>query len=207
LHQGQYSWRIGQIKIRRKIPSSIKSMEVTMKQIGFLAAVVICATPALPDLAAAQTVPAIPPSITTPDKVESRLGTLDFRDGMPSPATMAKVYDNLDFTHAVNAFMNTMQGVNLAAIRKGVLAVGVKDNEIGLFSELMDAKSLFLTANADTVYFFGFIDLAKGPMVFETAAGCARRARRHVVALGHRFRLARPRSQPGRQIPSLAAWV
>ena len=32
----------------------------------------------------------------------------------------------------------------------------------------MDAKSLFLTANADTVYFVGFIDLTKGPMVFET---------------------------------------
>ena len=142
-----------------------------MKQIGHLAAVVVCATLVLPRLAAAQTAPAIPPSITTPDKVESRLGTLDFKDGMPSPATMAKVYDNLDFTHALNAFMNTMQGVNMAAIRKGVLAVGVKDNEIGLFSELMDAKSLFLTANADTVYFFGFIDLTKGPMVFETPPG------------------------------------
>src|SRR6476619_996544 len=90
---------------------------------------------------------------------------------MPSPATMAKVYDNLDFTHAVNAFMNTMQGVNMAAIRKGVFAVGLKDNEIGLFSELMDSKSLFLTANADTVYFVGFIDLTKGPMVFETPPG------------------------------------
>jgi hypothetical protein len=33
--------------------------------------------------------------------------------------------------------------------------------------QLMDAKSLFLTANADTVYFLGFIDLSKGPMVFE----------------------------------------
>ena len=64
--------------------------------------------------------------------------------------------------------MNTMQGVNMEAIRKGILAVGIKDNEIGLFSELMDAKSLFLTANADTVYFVGFIDLSKGPMVFET---------------------------------------
>ena len=49
-----------------------------------------------------------------------------------------------------------------------MLDVGVKDNEIGLFSELMDAKSLFLTANADTIYFVGFIDLSKGPMVFET---------------------------------------
>ena len=56
----------------------------------------------------------------------------------------------------------------MAAIRKGISRVGVKDNEILVFSELMDAKSLFLTANADTVYFFGFIDLTKGPMVFET---------------------------------------
>ncbi len=142
-----------------------------MKQIGLLAAVVVCATLVLPRLAAAQTAPAIPPSITTPDRVQSRLGTLDFKDGMPSPATLAKVYDNLDFTHAVNAFMNTFQGVNMAAARKGILAVGVKDNEIGVFSELMDAKSLFLTANADTVYFFGFIDLTKGPIVFETPPG------------------------------------
>ena len=35
----------------------------------------------------------------------------------------------------------------------------------------MDAKSLFLTTNADTVYFLGFIDLSKGPMVFETPPG------------------------------------
>jgi Uncharacterized conserved protein len=43
----------------------------------------------------------------------------------------------------------------------------VKDNEIGIFPELMDARSLFLTANADTVYFVGFIDVSKGPIVFE----------------------------------------
>jgi hypothetical protein len=43
----------------------------------------------------------------------------------------------------------------------------VKDNEVIVFSELMDAKSLFLTANADTVYAFGVLDLTKGPMVLE----------------------------------------
>jgi hypothetical protein len=32
----------------------------------------------------------------------------------------------------------------------------------------MDASSLFLTANADTVYFLGCLDLTKGPMVFES---------------------------------------
>ena len=61
-----------------------------------------------------------------------------------------------------------MQGVNAAALRKGFLDLGVKDNEILVFSRLMDAKSLFLTANADTVYFVGILDLTKGPMVLET---------------------------------------
>jgi hypothetical protein len=102
-----------------------------------------------------------------PDKVESRFGTLEFKDGAPSADTSAKVYDNLDFTHAYETFVNTMQGVSLVAARRGFLDAGVKDNEILIFSELMDAKSLFLTANADTVYFLGFIDVSKGPMVFE----------------------------------------
>lgn len=140
-----------------------------MKQIGFGAATVVCvATLAIPGLAAAQTAPAIPPSITTPDKVETRLGTLDFKDGFPSPETVEKVYDNLDFTHALDAYLNTFQGANAAAIHEGFQSIGVKDNELLIFSELMDAKSLFLTANADTVYFIGFIDLSNGPMVFET---------------------------------------
>jgi hypothetical protein len=139
-----------------------------MKQrLRTLAVVAGFAVLALPRLAAAQASPGIPPAITTPDKVETRIGTLDFKDGTPSKDTVAKVYDNLDFTHAFEAFMNTMQGVSTAALRKGFLDIGVKDNEILIFSELMDAKSLFLTANADTVYFLGFIDLSKGPMVLE----------------------------------------
>jgi hypothetical protein len=118
--------------------------------------------------AAAQTAAAIPSSITTPDKVETRIGTLEFKDGAPNKATLEKAYDQIDFTHAYNAFANTMQGVSLVAVRRGFLDAGVKDNEILIFSELMDAKSLFLTANADTVYFVGVIDVSKGPMVLET---------------------------------------
>ena len=109
----------------------------------------------------------IPAAITTPDKVETRIGTLDFKDGAPSKATLEKAYDQIDFTHAYNAFVNTMQGVSLVAARRGALEVGCKDNEILVFSELLDAKGLLLTANADTVYFLGFIDVSKGPMVFE----------------------------------------
>jgi hypothetical protein len=110
----------------------------------------------------------IPPPLNTPNRVETRLGPLDFKDGAPSKETLDKVYDNLDYTHAFDAFVNTMQGVSIEAVHKGLLSVGVKDNEVILFSELMDAKSLFLTANADTIYAIGFLDLTKGPVVLET---------------------------------------
>jgi hypothetical protein len=85
---------------------------------GFLSSVAACAALLLPQMAAAE-VP-IPPSINTPDKVESRLGPLEFKDGAPNAATAAKLYDHVDFTHAYNAFVDTMQGVSIAAIRKGV---------------------------------------------------------------------------------------
>jgi hypothetical protein len=85
-----------------------------------------------------------PTSITTPDSVETRIGMLEFQDGLPSKETLKKIYDNLDFSHAVRAFSDTLQGVSILAVRKGLSSVGAKDNEVIVFSELMDAKSLFL---------------------------------------------------------------
>jgi hypothetical protein len=153
-----------------------------------------------PRLVSAQAAGVIPPSITTPDKVESRIGTLDFKDGAPSRATLDKVYEHVDFTHAFETFVNTMSGVSIHAIRKGLLSAGVKDNEVVVFSELMDAKSLFLTANADTVYAFGVLDLTKGPMVLEVPPQVPRRDRRLLVPLGHRHRSARRRPRGRREI-------
>jgi hypothetical protein len=116
----------------------------------------------------AQATTEIPSILITPDKVESRIGTLEFKDGVPSAETAEKVYDNLDFTYAYRAFMDNMRGVSIHALHKGMQSIGVKDNEVLVFSELMDAKSLFLTANADTIYVMGSLDLTNGPMVVET---------------------------------------
>ncbi len=109
----------------------------------------------------------VPESLTTPARLETRLGTLEFQDGQPTPETLAKVYDHVDFTHATRAFADTLQGVSIHAVRKGLHEIGVKDNEVVVFSELMDSNSLFLTANADTVYIIGGFDLSKGPLVIE----------------------------------------
>jgi len=107
-------------------------------------------------------------SISTPDSVDTAIGTLNFTDGAPSAETAAAVYDNLDMIYAIRAFTDTFKGVSVQAALEGFAAAGIKDNEILLFSELMDSESLFLTANADTVYYLGFVDLSDGPMVIET---------------------------------------
>jgi hypothetical protein len=48
----------------------------------------------------------IPDFITTPDKVETRLGMLEFFDGYPSHETAQKCYDNLLFMRGVEVFLN-----------------------------------------------------------------------------------------------------
>ncbi len=68
----------------------------------------------------------------------------------------------------VEAFAYAYQGASVAAIFKGFEDAGVPDNTAVIWSELMDAKSVFLTANADTIYFWVNLNVADGPLVFET---------------------------------------
>lgn len=145
-----------------------KRAKMMKRHVRAFASVLASALLALPHLAEVQASPVIPPSITTPDRVESRIGPLEFKNGVPGQSTAAKVYDNLDFTYAYRAFMDNMRGVSIHAVRKSMQDLGMKPNEVLVFSELMDARSLFLTANADTVYVMGYLDLTKGPVVIET---------------------------------------
>ena len=107
-------------------------------------------------------------AIGIPEQLETRLGTLDFIDGVPSNGSVEILYDHLDFVHALNAYLDGFAGASTYAMRKGFHEAGVDDNAILIFSELMGSESLFLTANADTVYFVGIVDLTSGPMVVET---------------------------------------
>jgi len=108
------------------------------------------------------------PSISTPDKVQTSLGTFNFKDGVPDAATAQNLYDEADYLRGVDAFINGYAAVSQYAIREGFKKAGVNDNDVLVFSGLMDSKSLFLTANADTYYFWTYIDLSHGPMIVET---------------------------------------
>jgi hypothetical protein len=111
----------------------------------------------------------IPASITTPDLVETRLGTLKFSDGFPDGGTVEKVYDNLDFERGVQAFLTAMPGASLYAYREGARSQGANDNQTVLITEdLMDSRSLFLTPNTETIYNMMWLDFKNGPLVIES---------------------------------------
>ncbi len=116
----------------------------------------------------------IPKSITTPDRVETRLGTLEFFDGYPSAETSQKVYDNLDFLRGVETFLNGIPAASLEAMRRGMAEMGATEAHHVLITDvLMDSKPLFLTANTDTVYAANFFDLERdGPVVVEVPPNC-----------------------------------
>ena len=114
----------------------------------------------------AEYAPAVPVNITTPDTVETRIGTLRFEDGAPDAATVDKAFDQLDFGRGVDAFLKGMSATSVHALCEGFEQAGIKLNQgIGITEELMDARSLFLTANTTTVYVVLCIDVGDGPMV------------------------------------------
>jgi hypothetical protein len=115
----------------------------------------------------------IPENIMTPDKVQTRIGTLKFFDGIPTKDTAELVYDNLDFYRGVETFMHGIAATSLEGLRLGHADLGVKEaHQVLIFDKLMDSTSLFLTGNGSTVYVLGFLDLKRdGPTVFEAPAG------------------------------------
>ena len=108
----------------------------------------------------------------TPDKVETRIGTLNFVDGVPTAETTQKVYDHLDFLRGVEVFLNFIPAASLESVRLGHVEMNAsKSNQAIIFDQLMDSNPLFLTGNTDTVYCSVILDLeTDGPTVVELPA-------------------------------------
>ena len=148
-----------------------KKMENTYAKplLSGIVALVLCAVPVH-----TQTVPrmkmttSIPEGIATPDTVETRIGTLTSIDGVPDAQTAQKVYDNLDFQRAVQAYLNSIQIASMSAMRKGILEFGPANTTALLFENLMDSKALFLTPNTVSVYMTAWLEMTDEPYVIET---------------------------------------
>ena len=110
----------------------------------------------------------IPAEITTPDSVETRIGTLKFFDGVPDDKTTELLYNNLDFMRGVQAFLRGVPGASIQAFLPAAKKFGGVDGNVMIFEDLMDSKALWLTPNNSSVYFFTWIDTTNGPIVMET---------------------------------------
>lgn len=112
-------------------------------------------------------------AISTPNEVETSIGTLRFNDGAPLPETAATVYDYLDRARGVDAFLKGMPAASLHMLIEGAHSLGaVEANQVVIFDRLMDAQSLFLTANSSTMYVMPDLDLERdGPTVVEVPPG------------------------------------
>ncbi len=109
----------------------------------------------------------IPSSITTPDKVETPIGTLKFFDGFPDKETVTKIYDNLDFQRGTQAYLTALPIVSVEGARRACLSFGPANQTVSISEQLLDSKSLFLTANTTTPYTIVWLDLKDGPLVLE----------------------------------------
>ncbi len=116
----------------------------------------------------------IPAKIQTPDRVETRIGTLEFSDGLPTDQTAERLFDNLDFLRAVEAFLQCVPAASLEAMRAGMVGLGIDAcNKVAIADDLLDSNPLFLTGNTDTVYVSGILDLDRdGPTIVEIPPGC-----------------------------------
>ena len=109
----------------------------------------------------------IAPGVAVPDKIESSIGTLNLSYGYPSADTVEKIYDNLDRSRALQAYLMAIPIVNQAGMRDSLAQFGPVNQTDVLWEGLVDPRTVELTANDNTIYNFIWIDTKKGPLVVE----------------------------------------
>jgi hypothetical protein len=109
----------------------------------------------------------MPPGVATPDKVDTSIGTLNLSYGYPDAATVAKIYDNLDASRALQAYLLALPMVNQVGMRDSLRKFGPDNQTDVIWENLVDSRTMELTANDNTVYSFIWIDTHKGPLVVE----------------------------------------
>jgi hypothetical protein len=109
----------------------------------------------------------LPPGVATPDNVETSIGTLNLTGGYPAADTVQKVYENLDRSRALQAYLLGLPIVNQVSMRDSMRTFGPDNQTDVIWEDLVDARTVELTANDNTVYSFVWLDTHKGPLVVE----------------------------------------
>ena len=114
----------------------------------------------------------VPDSIVTPNKVDSKyLGELNYIDGAPDADTFSKAQDFVDTADAVRVFLSGIPVASIQGLLAGHVSIGMVPNRtIGISEGLLNARSIWLTANTTTPYVSGEADVSEGPVVLEVGS-------------------------------------
>jgi hypothetical protein len=140
------------------------------------------------------------PAVAEPTTIETRLGPLsfthDFENGYPTEETVEKLFDEMDFQRATQAYLWGLPIVAFAQWQhehENVFAA--KSGDIVYYRDYADKAGL-LTANAVTPYALSFIDLVEtGPIVIDMPEADVRGATHSMWQIA-----IAPMTEPGRYV-------
>jgi len=110
--------------------------------------------------------------LPTTGTIDSRIGSLEFEGGYPTDAAVTRLYDEMDFQRATQAYLWAIPLVSFAQWQEQHEQVfGAEDGDLVFYVSYRDKLGL-LTSNATTPYLIGFPNLSRtGPLVIDVPAG------------------------------------
>jgi len=106
----------------------------------------------------------IPASITTPDKVKTRLGTLRFSDGFPTTRPCRRS-TTISTSSAASRRSSLPPGCAVPCDAYGRPDLRPDNQTVQVSETLLDSHSLMVTGNTETVYTIDWLDTKGGPLV------------------------------------------
>jgi hypothetical protein len=135
-----------------------------MKLTATILASVIASSAAIPNARAQQ--------LPTTGTVESRLGKLELENGYPTEATARKIYDDIDFQRACQAYLWALPVMAMQQWQQEHITKFRTDNLDYVDYLTFQDKLGLLTANATTPYVMAFPNMKEtGPLVIEIPPG------------------------------------
>jgi hypothetical protein len=103
------------------------------------------------------------------ETLKSRYGDFQFKNGYPVGEAASRLLETQMLNRAIEVYTTQMMRVSEIGLREGLRAFGATTPQhVIVWENLMDAKTVLLTANTETVYAFAHLNLrSNGPTVVE----------------------------------------
>jgi hypothetical protein len=106
----------------------------------------------------------IPEEIATLDKLETRIGKIEFENDYVTEETAVKLREELQFQAAVQTYLWSFPIANIMSLRDGHRAVGINNTAIPIFEDYLTPKTVVPTGNQSTIYAYNVVTMTE-PMV------------------------------------------